>query len=149
VPVITAAGTLLSIASTYTNYQWIKNGTSITGATNNTYTVTSAGTYKVAVVTPGGCMDTSLVYVSNLSVGSVSSANDIQIYPNPSNGIVNIMSPVAVNIVLNGIDGRMIEKASNVKQLDLSHLPNGVYLLSVFDENGVRLKTERVDRLGD
>ncbi len=40
-------------------YQWYKNGVAITGATGSTYTVKSAGTYKVVVTDNNGCSDDS------------------------------------------------------------------------------------------
>lgn len=42
-------------ADTNLTYQWLLNGLSISGATNNTYTATQAGTHSVLVTNRNGC----------------------------------------------------------------------------------------------
>ncbi len=46
-------------SSSSTNNQWYRNGAAISGATNATYTVTTAGTYKVIISNSFGCTATS------------------------------------------------------------------------------------------
>ena len=55
-----AGGNVVLNANTGTglSYQWRVNGTDISGATNNAYTATTAGDYKV-VVSNGSCADSS------------------------------------------------------------------------------------------
>ncbi len=55
-PILLCAGQAveLSIASTYTNVQWFKDGTSISGANSTTLKVTSTGTYTFTA-TNAGC----------------------------------------------------------------------------------------------
>ncbi|QCX01889.1 gliding motility-associated C-terminal domain-containing protein [Aggregatimonas sangjinii] len=50
----------LSVSTTATaaNYQWYRNGTIITGATNSTLEITQDGTYYVEVSTTGACATT-------------------------------------------------------------------------------------------
>ena|GEM_PF-932448 len=48
-------------ASGGTTYQWIGNGSMITGATSSTLTVGSAGSYSVIATNGNGCSDTSIV----------------------------------------------------------------------------------------
>ncbi len=45
-------------ACTGSSYQWMKNGTNISGANSGTYTANTAGTYKVSI-TSNGCAATS------------------------------------------------------------------------------------------
>ena len=52
-PVITNSGGVLSVTGAYTSYQWYDGLTAITGATTNSYTVTSLGTYGVLVDSMG------------------------------------------------------------------------------------------------
>ena len=61
-PTITATGTLsfcngdsITLASTISGVQWLKDGVNISGATNQTYSVTQAGKYKSSV-SNGGCL---------------------------------------------------------------------------------------------
>ncbi|MFN3850361.1 MAG: beta strand repeat-containing protein [Spirosomataceae bacterium] len=62
VPITICAGESyqVNIPSTYTNVQWLRNGTPIQGATSNSYTITQAGNYSFTsnVSCPvGGCCD--------------------------------------------------------------------------------------------
>lgn len=144
-PVISLTGGILTTSPAFPSYQWIKNGTSIPGATNSSYTVTSDGTYKVAVVTPGGCLDTSLIlYGHPADVNAIPGAESIRLFPNPATGIINVQSPVPLNTMILSPDGRTLGYRENVNRLDLSQLPHGIYFIELFDEHDIRIKTERV-----
>ena len=69
------------------------------------------------------------------------SADYIQVFPNPSSGIVNVMSSeegstIQKISVLNS-SGRLMATSDNGSSVDISHLPKGVYFLNVVinDEN--------------
>lgn len=62
------------------SYQWIKNGTAISGATGQTYFATTSGTYKVRGTNALGCSSTSLptvVTVTNLPSASVTASGPL------------------------------------------------------------------------
>ncbi len=63
---------------------------------------------------------------------------DINIYPNPSNGLVHIQYPAAKisSIELLSIDGKSIMQQSFTNQIDLSGLGNGNYILKLRDTDG-------------
>ncbi|WP_190277197.1 DUF7948 domain-containing protein [Taibaiella lutea] len=148
--VITANGFVLSTVNTHTSYQWFFNGQIINGAQNPTYTVTQNGNYTVVVTNPGGCTDTSDVFaISNVvAIQNVEQLkNSIQIYPNPANSILNILSPVALNINITGMDGRVFINKDNVKAIDISNLSNGVYMIRFTDKDGHFIKTEKFTKL--
>lgn len=55
------------------SYQWLQNGSIISGATTATYNTTSAGNYSVVINNSNGCSDTSAIWiVSDFSNPSVS-----------------------------------------------------------------------------
>ncbi len=60
-PIITSANNILS-STPAVSYQWSLNGTSISGATNETYTPLSGGSYTVTITDANGCMSTSLPF---------------------------------------------------------------------------------------
>ncbi len=60
----------LSTSFSGTGYQWTRNGSSISGATTNSYTVTdSSGNYRLTLTETGGCPGTSNIIAVNISVG--------------------------------------------------------------------------------
>ncbi|OJU75204.1 MAG: hypothetical protein BGO09_07470 [Bacteroidetes bacterium 47-18] len=63
---------------------------------------------------------------------------DINIYPNPSGGLVHIQYPASKisSIELLSIDGKSIMQQSFTNQIDLSGLGNGNYILKLRDTDG-------------
>lgn len=89
--------------------------------------------YAIKITEPE--IDTTSIIENNL--------NSISIYPNPSNGVVNINNTYNSirSVQILAIDGQLIKKvnlenASLTTQLVLSELSNGVYLLNVEFQNG-------------
>ena len=81
IPVITPAGkaaicknsTLTLTAPTATGYQWYKNGVSISGAVNQTLTISDSGSYSLLVYNNGGCSTRSqLNTVAKIDTNAVS-----------------------------------------------------------------------------
>jgi hypothetical protein len=124
-------------------YKWKKNGSYITGATSMTYTVTTAGKYRVEVTNSFGCSKTSdadTVIVPcrmDESKGETESSFDMNIVPNPSSGIFTIYftdKPSApVTIEITDVIGRVVEKFDVNEEtflIDKSNLAKGIYYLS-------------------
>ncbi|MNU89334.1 Prolyl oligopeptidase family protein [compost metagenome] len=72
---------------------------------------------------------------ATVSLDNEVSENSINIWPNPSQGIISIQSENAVvtTLTLFDLQGRLIEKHSgeNIQTLDLSHFNSGNYLLQI------------------
>ena len=136
-PTITNAGGVLS-TQTYAAYQWYFNGSPISGGNSSTYTPTQPGSYYVEVVSSNGCSAQS-------SPESVTGINELSlsldIYPNPTSGVINFDSdkPIDFATVYNTIGQVQTVNFSNNK-LDLSKLPNGIYIVSISIENHVITK---------
>lgn len=147
---ITVNGFELGTTLPYNTYQWVKDGVLIPGATGATYTVSANGDYQVIVGTVLGCKDTAAAY----TVDNVTSVPEydkvaamINVFPNPATDNVYISSPVPVNIMLSGIDGKIILRENGVKQLSLQHLKEAVYFLTILDVNGHTIKVEKIVKL--
>jgi len=54
------------------------------------------------------------------------------VFPNPVNDVLNLKRPLANTALITDASGkRVAEIASGTKQADLSHLPNGIYVLHI------------------
>jgi hypothetical protein len=121
-------------------YQWLNcdsNNIAITGATNQSYTATTNGSYAV-VVSKNGCTDTSACQMINNVGISTNEFGNISIYPNPTNGLFTIdmgSYDEAVNYTVSSIDGRVVTQKLNVTDnkitIDLGNESKGVYLLKL------------------
>ncbi len=148
VPTIVVTGLTLSTSVPYASYQWIYGATPLSGANGSTYDVLINGAYSVSVIDDNGCAGTSgATIISYVGVQNINALYQIKVYPNPSRSLVNIESSMnaELNVQLTTIDGRLILNEKNVKQIDVTNLPNGNYILSVFEAaTNVKIKTERL-----
>ncbi|MBO7480593.1 MAG: T9SS type A sorting domain-containing protein, partial [Bacteroidales bacterium] len=65
---------------------------------------------------------------------------DINIYPNPTTGIVNIDADGLNKVVVYDVTGRMMMSVANESTIDISNLEAGVYFFSVETANGSAMK---------
>src|SRR4030095_9755208 len=78
-------------------YQWKKDGVNITGATTESYTATTSGSYTVSITNAGGCQVVSLPAVVTVTQSrpitkGLQEDDHITVYPNPlyRNNYLNI-----------------------------------------------------------
>ena len=104
------------------SYQWRKNHNAVSGATAQTYTVTTAGKYRVQVTDNNGCVklsnaDTVLVPCKN-SFEYTHDENEfvVKVFPNPSSGdfVFEIQNAKTEEISINVYDriGKLILSGS-------------------------------------
>jgi len=149
-PVITRNGNILSTGN-YARYQWYFNSSPIPGATNQSYNVTQNGGYAVYVTDFNNCTNYSgIEFFNNVSVGGpLMNAAAIKIFPNPVRSVMNIDAPAPVNVVVRDVTGTQVMKLENAKQMDMSQLANGMYMLMISDKNGNMVKMEKVLKVSE
>ena len=153
---LTGSVILQANAGTGYTYRWKKGANFLAGQTNQNYTATTKGTYKVEVTNSSGCSKLSAsISVTKVCTKSVAeddvSTGDIVIYPNPNAGtfMLSIHSPQDAFIsvrVLNNIGqcvySTQFSSSENTDQLSLPpNIPSGIYILQVitkYETNMVR-----------
>jgi hypothetical protein len=139
---------IMSNESSATSYQWLNcgDGSTIAGATSQTYTAIANGDYEVEI-TSGTCVDTSECQtISGVGIDETNGVEVVEIYPNPSNG--NITSDLGnntniVSITVIDINGKTVtsETTSNdMLSLDLTEVENGIYFVQINTSNDVITK---------
>jgi trimeric autotransporter adhesin len=142
-PAITRTADTLSTGS-YDSYQWLLAGVPITGATAAKYVLHANGDYSV-VVSSYGCSDTSaVVKVSGLATATISRNEDIRVFPNPTSSTVFIESATPLKARLLTLEGVVLQTLDAAHTVDMTALPRGMYLLELYDMQGVKLKTVSV-----
>lgn len=93
---ICATGSVVLQANSGTGltYQWKKGSSTLAGETNQNYTATATGTYKVIVTNSNGCSKTSagtVVTKSCKESALIAMENtSLKIYPNPASNEINV-----------------------------------------------------------
>ena len=72
----------------------------------------------------------------------------VKLYPTPTSGILNISTDKNANIYIYATDGSLIGEYQlfNNKQIDLSHLSNGIYFVKILTENQIITKKISLNR---
>lgn len=82
----------------------------------------------------------------SLSVGNIAALEGVKVYPNPSEGVINVSNDLNVEntIVVTDITGKVVasEVSSVATTIDLSKVGTGIYLVEVANLNG--RKVERI-----
>lgn len=142
---ISQNGAVLSSNVTAGIYQWYLDNSLISGATNSTYTITQAGTYKVEV-NKGGCTIFSPDFTTSItSIPPINPAEiNLMITNNPGNGIYNLLFNVKkkekIHLEILNITGQIIQQdefeiaaAGMVqREINLSKNSSGVYLMKLY-----------------
>ncbi len=125
--------------------QWYYNGSVIPGATQANLLYADTGLYTLSVTNSFGCINSSTVNITTPSgLNTINNYQGIALYPNPVKNILNISHKNAANIALNiaitDINGAIVYheneiaiNANSLVSIDISTLSNGVYFVSLFN----------------
>ena len=147
---IKRSGDTLSVTTPFTNLQWYLNGVAVPGATGNTYITPTPGFYSVQAISGNGCILNSNPY-NQLTVGideTISILHGIQVSPNPAKGLCTVNAPdyKDATLYLYDVTGRaVVQLPFNIKtELNISTLPDGVFVVEIKDEKGNCVKSKLV-----
>ena len=121
------------------NYTWYLDGIETGGVINGV--IIQSGEYTLTVTDDLGCEQSSSALQANLSVKDIID-NNILVYPNPANKVINVTSNNA-NIysfeLYNPIGELMLSKSdinSKVMSINRNELNSGIYISKITDANG-------------
>jgi hypothetical protein len=94
------------------------------------------------VTDTNGCVtsDTTIIESIDCSVGITSlSGNELVVFPNPAENILNFSSPISGEIVVQDVSGKVVFVKSllNTRELDVSQLKPGTYFIKLMQEDKV------------
>lgn len=133
-------------------YQWLNcfDFSPINGATEQTFTPETSGSYAVEI-TQNGCVDTTACYyVTAVGVETINNFNSYSVYPIPTQGKITIyideLFP-AQALTLFDIVGRKVmsvklQKGEN--PIDISNLNSSVYVLTIEGEDGRIISSQKI-----
>jgi len=142
--VIISGFTLSANANNY-NYQWVDCNNSfnpISGANTQSFTPTSNGNYAV-VISGNACADTSSCHsIIGLSIDELENKLNIEVFPNPTTGLVYIKNNEHKNLslIVFDITGRQIyttKLSERNTEINLSNFTGGIYLFKFYNDKEV------------
>ncbi len=147
-PVVSWDGEILRTDSGYAEYTWYINGQPVPGATSFILVPSQDGRYNVSVTDTNGCIGTSpSVLADKVGIGVTAAVSaEVRIYPNPSRGIVYVEAAAPVHMTVSSMDGKALIRATDARQVDITGLPDGIYMVRITDERGILLKVEKVTK---
>jgi len=135
-------------------WNWDFGDGNSTSLQNPTYTYATTGTYTVTLITSNdnGCVDTAtkeVVVVQFTGQRELSGPQSISVYPNPAASVIYI----EVDQIPSGISWLRIENTlgqvvyedrsftanSTTTELNIAHLPKGLYYISIGNDRGVAI----------
>ncbi|MGB1019179.1 MAG: T9SS type A sorting domain-containing protein [Chitinophagales bacterium] len=131
---VSNVGDDLNATTGFATYQWLQDGTAISGATNAIYTPTTSGDYSCEI-TDNGCSATSntlKIDMTTIGINDISFEN-VSVYPNPTNGIINLnVSETLSSVRIMDLTGKTVQVFNaGSKQLDISEFTIGIYFLEI------------------
>ncbi|MDR7208665.1 Ig-like domain-containing protein [Flavobacterium piscis] len=127
-------------------YQWYQcPGTLLSGETNQSYTPLANGDYKVEITLADCTVTSNCITFATLGVGEFK-PNEFKIYPNPSKGTVNVITPYEGNYVIINALGKTIKSfdlhADIVNTLNLENVSEGTYFIK--NSSNSKIKTQKL-----
>ncbi len=138
-PVIFPNGNTMTSSITAASYQWNLNGTAITGATGQSWTALSNGTYTITITDSLGCVATSGPYIiTGVGIGEIAPEN-ILVKNEATQLIISLRSGEEIRSieVYNAAMQRIGTKESQGKEViwEKGYLAKGIYTVIIQTKN--------------
>ena len=133
----------------YVNYQWYDSIMGKIPGANSPSLAALYNEYYYCVVTDiNGCKGASAWFHFDIRQVGVNNVNapKVNIYPNPTTGKLYIECAVKVRAVVNDVAGRMILDQADAHYLDIGSLPDGTYLMTLYDEKGEIITVQKMEK---
>ncbi|TAF71447.1 MAG: T9SS C-terminal target domain-containing protein, partial [Flavobacterium sp.] len=144
---VTLATNVLTATQTGATYQWYKcSDNSVVGTNSNTFTPTETGDYKVDI-TIGSCTVTSAcTTVATLNTIDFETTSKVIIYPNPSQGIINVKTTTNSDFQVINLLGQVLQtfktEADVIQTIELQNLNDSFYFIK--EINNVTSKAHKI-----
>ncbi len=148
IPTITQTGRLLTAnPSGYPFYQWINKNVVCPGETTDQFWISQTGIYKVIITDSNGCSSTSNQLVVSVLTGmnSISVDNEVNAYPNPTKGDLqiafNLPDEGDYTLAVSNVLGQTIYtdkihlSGPQTSTINMSNYSKGIYFLSLTGQN--------------
>jgi hypothetical protein len=149
-PRILFNGEILFCSIEAANYRWYFQDVLIDGANEKTYIPEKEGWYRCEVISEYTCTNISEQFLVEFPISINESNFEFQIYPNPSNDLIHIITPKdkEYSLSINDNLGVVVwdKKIHGSTLVDVSDLTVGFYILKISDDSGITTKKLLINR---
>jgi len=113
----------------------------VSGTTSNDFT--AAVIYKITAENGTSILDWTVTVQFSTGIDDISSENDFNVFPNPSNGNFSVKAVENATVIITDIHGKIILRdqiKSSVKTFDIGNQANGLYLIKINSQNSSKTK---------
>jgi hypothetical protein len=144
---ITQNAGVLTADQTGATYQWYEcPNTLLTGETNQSYTPTAMGDYKVEITLGACAIESDCETVTVLGSENFENISNFSIYPNPTNGLLNINADFDGQFIIANQLGQTVKTftvSSNITNIvNVDNLADGIYFIK--GTNGLKTSSKRL-----
>lgn len=106
-----------------------------------TVTVTAGTTYYIVISTWPAPQTTAYqldINMATAGVGNAESVNGVQLYPNPTNDVLNVKGMSVKEVTIYAMDGKLLSNSVSVEGdiINVKKLPVGSYVIQLKDKDG-------------
>ncbi len=143
---ITLTGEVLTANQAGATYQWFEcPNTLLSGETNQSFSPTASGDYKVTI-TLDGCSVDSNCQTTVLGMDDFNAKRKFVMYPNPNKGILNIESSFDGDLQIVNQLGQIVRafkvNMNNTNTINLENLTDGIYFVN--GANQTKITTQKL-----
>jgi hypothetical protein len=128
----------LESSITSSTYSWYRDSIKTINSSKVIYAA-KPGKYQVQYMDSNGCLSPLSAPYTLTGIEGINNKSSINIYPNPTTGLIHIEAPEIKErelIIINTIGEVIIHTTiNNHADLDLHNYPKGIYLLKIQDKN--------------
>ncbi len=143
VPIISESNGVLSTTSTGQAYQWTdcnQGNAPIANAVSNQFTPTIDGSYAIEITSNQCTWSSDCFEFSTSSLENEVGNSDFEVFPNPAFNYLNLnfQNKKIKYISIHNINGQLVKQSGNEQietTIDIQHLENGVYFLTIIAED--------------
>jgi hypothetical protein len=146
-PVITQSGDTLSVAGSFSTYQWYFGSDTIAGATENNYVATQSGNYNIVVTDENGCaVGAGIVNViAGSPTPAIHEGEGVAVFPNPAHNsftIKNLSSKEKIFLQILNPVGEIVYSSpltpkGGIAEVSMAELKAGIYFVHLQSKNGI------------
>jgi uncharacterized protein YjdB len=149
-------GSMITLTESAPGGSWSSSNATRATVSGGNVTGIAAGTVTISYTVSNSCGSRSATHGVSVAPASVchtmvnnggAVSSDIFVYPNPATSMLRIEAQVKINVLVLSMDGKVILTQNDATAIDISQLADGMYIVMIYDENGLELKTAKFAKI--